>query len=176
MRPEKALADDGKAALIYQQIYNAAGLNLRFILIAVASIPFSMQLFRGSPAPPIAVSFDAWPDLQRVPSKRNQVKVSNELVAAVIYGNRDVDVRDIDLDSVRLSDGTGSGVPATMYHVARGYDENNDGRDDLKLDFKLEDLRTSGNLAQSSAILRVTGYLRNSKRPFWGEQTVTFVP
>jgi len=123
----------------------------------------------------ITISFDVWYDLGRVPTNRNKVKLSNELLATVIYGSDKIDVRDIDLASVHLSDGTGSGVPVVMYHLIRGYDENNDGRDDLKLDFRLDDLRTSGNLAQLSNTLRLTGYLKNHQ-PFNGEQNVTFIP
>jgi hypothetical protein len=125
---------------------------------------------------PLTISFDVWKDLGRDLKDRNHVKLSNDLVAAVIYGSSDLDVRDIDIGSVRLSDGTGSGVPVTLYHQVSGYDENNDGRDDVKFDFKLADLRSSGNLASSSRIFRVTGYLKDNHRPFRGEQHVTFVP
>ena len=61
-----------------------------------------------------------------------------------------------------------------MYHRVPGYDENNGGYDDVKFDFKLDQLRSSANLANSSNTFRVWGYF-NNRRPFRGEQTVRLI-
>lgn len=114
----------------------------------------------------VVARFDMWQDLKR--TSRNEVKLSNDFVAVVIYGGEEIDVTEIDVASVRLSDGAGSGVPSAMYHLEKGYDENNDGRDDLKLDFQLAALRSSGNLSGMSSTFRVTGYLKGTKQPFRG--------
>ncbi len=98
------------------------------------------------------------------------------MLAVVVYGSNNLDVRDIDINSVRLGDGTGSGVPVTWFHQVPGYDQNNDGRDDAKFDFKISELRSSATLARSSQVFRVTGHLKNSRRPFHGEQHITFIP
>jgi hypothetical protein len=77
---------------------------------------------------------------------------------------------------VRISDGIGTGTPAIRYHLARGYDENNDGNDDLKLDVSIADLQAVSNLTGSSNTLRVTGYMKKGNQHFQGSQKITFVP
>jgi hypothetical protein len=61
------------------------------------------------------------------------------------------------------------------YHITHGYDEDTDGFDDVKFDFRLDQMFSSANLVNPSKTLRVWGYTRN-RRPFHGEQTVTVVP
>lgn len=121
----------------------------------------------------IPVTFDVWCDLVRAPANRNVVKLGNRLLAVVIHGRRDVDVHQIDLASVRVSDGTGSGVPPALYFLDN--DEDKDGLDDAKFDIKLDDLRTSANLAGASTVLQVWGRFKN-QRPFRGDQRVRFIP
>ncbi|MFO1272704.1 MAG: hypothetical protein U1F50_13705 [Rubrivivax sp.] len=100
------------------------------------------------------VSFDVWEDLGRARPELNVVKLSHEYVAVVIYGSAELDVRDIDVNTVYLSDGTGSGVPAAMFHLKPGYDENKDGKDDLKLDYRIADLKTSANKLYPASTLQ----------------------
>ncbi|MCC6591426.1 MAG: toll/interleukin-1 receptor domain-containing protein [Bryobacterales bacterium] len=152
--------------------WQLASLSLALVTAAGWLVTKPHPLQPGMRALP--VSFDVWYDLSR--TDKNTVKLSNPFVATVIYGNQDVDVNDIVLESVRLSDGTGSGVPAAMYHRVKGFDENNDGRDDLKLDFRVDDLRSSQNLGHSPQKLKITGYLGSNRRPIYGEQQVRFIP
>jgi hypothetical protein len=126
----------------------------------------------------LTVSFDVWQDLGRDRPELNVVRLAHEYVAVVICGSPNLDVRDINVDSVYLSDGTGSGVPAAMYHLKDGYDENNDGRDDLKLDYRIADLRSSANKLFTVSTFRLTGRLKDIKgvRPIRGERTVAVIP
>jgi hypothetical protein len=109
------------------------------------------------PADALKVAFDVWSDLGRGRPKQDVVSRSNEYVAVVIYGSESFDVRDVDLNSVYLSDGTGSAVPAAMYHLQEGYDENHDGKDDLKLDYRVADLKTSDNKLYTSSTFTSPG-------------------
>lgn len=144
-------------------------------LALVAGAAFVYQ--RGSAASPIEISFDVWQDLGRGRPVLNVVNLSHEYVAAVIYGSEKLDVRDINVDTVNLSDGTGSAVPATMFHLKQGYDENNDGRDDLKLDYRIANLKSSGNKLFTSSTFHLTGRLKDEKgaRPIRGEHGVAVV-
>ena len=110
---------------------------------------------------PLTVAFDVWQDLGR--EEKNVVKRSHEYVAVVIYGSDALDVRDINVDTILLSDGTGSAVPAAMFHLREGFDENNDGKDDLKLDYRIADLKSSENKLFTASTFRLTGRLKDSK-------------
>jgi hypothetical protein len=125
----------------------------------------------------LQISFDVWQDLGRGRPELNVVNLSHEFVAAVIYGSPTLDVRDINVNTVNLSDGTGSAVPAAMYHLKEGYDENQDGRDDLKLDYRVADLKSSANKLFTSSTFRITGRLKDEKgaRPIRGERSVAVV-
>ncbi|HTR58483.1 MAG TPA: hypothetical protein VMM27_09925, partial [Casimicrobiaceae bacterium] len=59
-----------------------------------------------------------------------------------------------------------------------GYDENNDGIDDLKLDYRIADLKSSANKLLPSSTLQITGRLKDDKgaRPLRGERLVKIVP
>src|SRR5205823_10676219 len=72
------------------------------ILILASFLIFNGRLFNPLPPSTITISFDAWSDLGRMPTNRNKVMLGNTFVAPVIYGSRQIDVRQIDLASVRL--------------------------------------------------------------------------
>jgi hypothetical protein len=178
------LQREPKGDLVPEPLWRRFTRNMRrtrFLILGVGvilgfAIVLAALFFARLPRSPLTVSFDVWHDLGRDPSDRNKVYLQNKELAVVLYGSSGFDVREVDIDSVHLSDGTGSGVRSIRYYLSKGYDENNDGRDDLKLDFNLADLRSSANLVRSSTTLRLTGYLKSGNQPFHGEQEVTFVP
>jgi hypothetical protein len=117
------------------------------------------------------IRFDVWHSLTRGEQDRNHVILSHDFLAVVIYGQKDLDVNQIDIGSVRVTDGKGSGTGATMYYLNPAYDENGDGIPDLKLDFRVADVLSHGDLDRASTHLNVKGQTR-SRELLRGSQAI----
>ncbi len=129
------------------------------------------------------IQFVVWNSLSRKPENRNEIHLTNEYLAVVIYGDRTFDVSEIDINSVRAADAslTGQGVPAAMFYPPdpkkdRSYDENRDGYPDMKLDFKIDTMRQLDYLSTDTKHLRVSGLLSGSGQRFEGVERVTVIP
>jgi hypothetical protein len=147
---------------------------------AMMSLPPAQAASRDAATPSVdrfTVDVRVWSDLARNRLKQDVVRRSNEYVAVVLYGSESFDVRDVNINSVYLSDGTGSAVPAAMYHLQEGYDENHDGKDDLKLDYRVADLKSSGNQLYTSSTFQISGRLKDDKgaRAFQGTHAVAVI-
>ena len=93
----------------------------------------------------------------------------------VIYGQKNLDVDQIDIGSVRVSDGNASGTGAAMYYLNHAYDENGDGIPDLKLDFRVADALGNGDLSLASASVNLKGQTKSGE-VFRGSQVIKVAP